>query len=155
MIIQTKKYKLPHRTYIKLGLLNILREQWWVIPIALSIASLTFFLHTLWFIVLAPIALILYSLFWFIQFYGTTQLEQNQLIFERLSYEISSKQILMQVDTKRGMPIAWDQVKKVRVGKDYFLFILTKTHLIHFPYKIFNSPGEIKFLETIIKRKKL
>lgn len=155
MIIQTKKYKLPHRTYIQLGLKNILRDHWWVILIALSIASLTFFLHTLWFVVLSIIGLILYSLFWFIQFYGTTQLEQNQLIFERLGYEITSKQILIQVDTKRGMPILWEQVKKVRLGKDYFLFIITKTHLVHLPYKIFNSPGEIKFLETILKRKKL
>ena len=127
MIIQTKKYKLPHRTYIQLGLQNILREQWWISLIALSIASLTFFLHTLFFVVLAGIALILYSLFWFIQFYGTTQLEQNQLIFERLGYEITSKQILMQVDTKRGMPISWEQVKKARLDKDYFLLILTKT----------------------------
>lgn len=155
MIIQTRKYKLPHRTYIRLGLQNILQEQWWIIAIALSIASLTFVFHKVWIIVLVVIALILYSLFWFIQFYGTTQLEQNQLIFERLSYEINSKQILMQVDTKRGMPIPWDKIKKVRLGKDYFLLILTKTHLIHLPYRIFNSPGEIKFLETILKRKKL
>lgn len=155
MIIRTKKYKLPVRTYILLGMKNILREQWWVFLIALGILSLTFFIHTIWFVLLSVIGLILYFLFWLIQFYGITQLEQNQLIFERLGYEITSQQILMQIDTKRGMPILWDQVKKAILGKDYFLLILTKAHLIHLPHRIFNSKNEIKFVETILKRKGL
>jgi hypothetical protein len=134
---------------------NILREQWWVFLIALGILSLTFFIHTIWFVLLSVIGLILYFLFWLIQFYGITQLEQNQLIFERLGYEITSQQILMQIDTKRGMPILWDQVKKAILGKDYFLLILTKAHLIHLPHRIFNSKNEIKFVETILKRKGL
>lgn len=155
MIIHTKKYKLPNSTYILLGMKNILREQWWVFLIALGIFSLTFFIHTIWFVVLSVVGLVLYFLFWLIQFYGITQLEQNQLIFERLGYEITSQQIIMQIDTKRGMPIPWDQVKKVVLGKDYFLFILTKAHLIHLPYRIFNTKNEIKFVETILKRKGL
>lgn len=155
MIVHTRKYKLPNRTYILLGMKNILREQWWVFLIALSILSLTFFIHTIWFSILAGVGLVLYFLFWLVQFYGITQLEQNQLIFERLGYEISSQQIIMQIDTKRGMPILWDQVKRVVLGKDYFLFILTKTHFVHLPHRIFNTKNEIKFIETILKRKGL
>jgi hypothetical protein len=155
MIIKTKKYKLPNRTYIQLGLKNILREQWWVFLIALGICSGTFFIKTIWFVIIATIGLVLYGLFWFIQFYGTTQLEQNQLIFERLSYEITSKQIIAQINTKQGMPISWEQIKRVRQDKDAFLLIISKVHLVHLPYKIFNSSHEIKFMETILKRKGL
>jgi hypothetical protein len=155
MIIKTKKYKLPNRTYIQLGLKNILREQWWVFLIALGICSGTFFIKTIWFVIIATIGLVLYGLFWFIQFYGTTQLEQNQLIFERLSYEITSKQIIAQINTKQGMPISWEQIKRVRQDKDAFLLIISKIHLVHLPYKIFNSSHEIKFMETILKRKGL
>ena len=155
MLVKTKKYKLPSSTYIRLGLTNIMREQWWVFLIALVIMSGTFFMHTIWFSIVAIIGLSLYSLFWFIQFYGVSQLEQNQLIFERLSYEITSKQLMAQINTKQGMPIPWEQIKRARQTKDYFLLIISKMHLVHLPYKIFNSSHEIKFVETILKRKGL
>ena len=99
--------------------------------------------------------LLLYFLFWLIQFYGITYLEQNRLLFERLCYEISSQQIIIQLTSKQGMPIAWEQVKRATQGKDYFLLVISKTHLIHLPYKIFNSKHEIKLVETILKRKAL
>ncbi|OJW66920.1 MAG: hypothetical protein BGO68_01700 [Candidatus Amoebophilus sp. 36-38] len=155
MIIRTKKYKLPNRVYILLGMKNIIREQWWVFLIAIGILSGTFFIKTIWFVIIATVGLILYFLFWLIQFYGVTQLEQNQLIFERLGYEITSQQIMMQINTKQGMPILWEQVKRASQGKDYFLLVITKSHLIQLPYKIFNSKNEVKFVETILKRRGL
>jgi hypothetical protein len=72
-----------------------------------------------------------------------------------LSYEVTSKQIIAQINTKQGMPILWEQIKRVKQGKDAFLLIISKTHLVHLPYKIFNSSHEIKFMETILKRKGL
>jgi len=155
MIVKTKKYKLTTNTYIQLGLKNIVREQWWVFLIALAIMGMTFFIKTIWFVLGANIGLLLYFLFWLIQFYGVTYLEQNKPLFERLRHEISSQQIIMQLNTKQGMPIAWDQVKRAMRGKDYFLLVISKTHLIYLPYKIFNSNHEIKFVETILKRKAL
>ena len=155
MIVKTKKYKLTTNTYIQLGLRNILQEQWWVLLIALAIMSGTFFIKTIWFVLGANIALLLYFLFWLLQFYGITYLEQNQLLFERLRYEISSQQIMAQVNAKQGMPIQWDQIKRAIKGKDYFLLVISKAHLIHLPHKIFNSKHEIKFVETILKRKGL
>jgi len=155
MLIKTKKYKLPNSTYIRLGLENIIREQWWVFLIALGIMSGTFFIKTIWFVISAIIGLTLYFLFWVIQFYGITQLEQNQPIFERLAYEITSRQIMAQINPKQGIPIAWEQVKRARQGKDYFLLVISKAHLIHLPYKIFNSDHEVKFVETILRRKGL
>ncbi|MFM2428470.1 MAG: hypothetical protein RL012_354 [Bacteroidota bacterium] len=155
MIAKTRKYKLTANTYMQLGLRNIVREQWWVFLIALAIVSGTFFVKTIWFVLGASLGLLLYFSFWLIQFYGITYLEQNKLLFERLSYEISSQQIMIQLTSKQGMPIAWEQVKRAAQGKDYFLLVISKAHLIHLPYKIFNSKHEIKFVETILKRKAL
>jgi YcxB-like protein len=155
MIVKTKKYQLTANTYIKLGLRNIIREQWWVFAIALVIVSGTFFVKTIWFVLGASIALLLYFLFWVIQFYGVSYVEQNKLLFERLRYEISSQHIMIQLTPKQGMPIAWEQVKRATQGRDYFLLVISKAHLIHLPYKIFNSKNEIKFVETILKRKAL
>ena len=155
MIVRTKKYKLSNRTYMLLGVKNIIREQWWVFLIAAGIMALTFLVHTVWFVILGSVGLILYLLFWIIQFYGISQLEQNKIVFERLGYEINSQQIIIQINSKQGMPVTWEQINRVIQGKDYFLLILTKTHLIHWPYKIFNSKNEVKFVETILKRKEL
>jgi YcxB-like protein len=155
MIVKTKKYKLTTNTYMQLGLRNIVREQWWVFVIALVIVSGTFFVKTIWFVLGTSIGLLLYFLFWIIQFYGITYLEQNKLLFERLRYEISSQHIMIQLTSKQGMPIVWEQVKRATQGKDYFLLVISKAHLIHLPYKIFNSKHEIKFVETILKRKTL
>lgn len=155
MIVKTKKYKLTTNTYIQFGLKNIMMEQWWVFLIALAIVSVTFFIKTIWFVLGASIGLLFFFLFWLIQFYGVTYLEQNKPLFERLCYEISSQRVIMQLNTKQGMPIAWDQVKRAIRGKDYFLLVISKTHLIYLPYKIFNSKHEIKFVETILKRKAL
>lgn len=153
MIVKTRKYKLETGTYIKLAMINILKEQWWVSLIFVALILPTIFIHTWWFFIGAMIALILYLLFWLIQFAGVTQLEQNKILFEKLSYEIDSRQILIKVNPKQGMPILWDNIKKARIGKDYFLFVVSKAQLIHLPFRIFNSDNERKFVETIIRRK--
>ncbi len=153
MIVKTKKYKLETGTYIKHALKNILLEQWWVVLIALAIASGAFFIFSWWWIIGAVVAYALYVLFWLIQFAGVTQMEQSKILFERLSYEINSQQILIKVNTKQGMPIKWENVKKATIGKDYFLFIISKAQLIHLPFRIFNSEHERKFIGTILKRK--
>ena len=156
MIIKTKKYQLETGTYIKLGLLNVIREQWWVFLIALAIASGTFFIPTtIWFILGALIGLVLYFLFWLIQFAGVTQMDQGKFMFEKLSYEISSKQILIKLNSKQGMPVNWESVKRGQMGKDHFLFVLSKAQLIYLPFKIFKTDHELKFIETVMKRKNL
>ena len=155
MIVKTKKYQLTTNTYVQLGLKSIVREQWWVFLIASAIVSGSFFIKTIWFVLGASIGLFLYFLFWFIQFYGITYLEQNRPLFERLCYEISSQQIIMQLSPRQGMPIAWGQIKRAMQGTNYFLLVVSRTHLIYLPHKIFNSKHEIKFVETILKRKAL
>lgn len=153
MIVKTRKYKLETKTYIKIGMLNILKEQWWVILIALAIASGYFFIASWWWISMAILAYVLYLLFWVIQFAGVSQMEQNKVMFEKLAYEIDSRQILMKVNPKQGMPIKWEMIKRAKIDKDAFLLTLSKAQFIHLPFRIFNSDNERKFVETILKRK--
>lgn len=155
MTVKTKKYKLDTGTYVKLALVNILKEQWWVFLIVAAIMSGFFFIPSHWWITGALIALLLYILFWLIQFAGVTQVEQNKVLFERLSYEINSQQILIKLNAKQGMPIKWDNIKKASMGKDHFLFFISKAQIIHLPFKIFKNENERKFIESILRRKGL
>lgn len=153
MIVKTKKYQLDSKTYIKLGLTNILKEQWWVALIALAIACGYFWIPSWWWISMAVVAYALYWLFWVIQFAGVSQMEQNKAIFEKMSYEIDSRQILMKLNANQGMPIKWDMIKKAEVTKDAFVLTMSKAQFIHLPFKIFNTENEKKFVEAILKRK--
>jgi hypothetical protein len=138
-----------------MALQNILKQQWWVSFIALAICLGFFWIHSVWWFIAAVLGGGLFILFWWIQFYGVTQLDQSKMLFERFSYEISSQQILMKINAREGMPIKWDQIKSAKVGKDYFLLFVNKAQLIHLPFRIFNSENERKFLNSILKNKGL
>lgn len=155
MIVKTRKYQLTNKTYIGLAFKNLIKDQWWVILIYLALCGGYFIIPNMWWIIGASIALVLYGLFWLIQFAGISQLEQGKFMFEKLSYEITSQQILIKLDTKRGMPMKWENIKRAIVGKNAFVFIVNKAQLIHLPFKIFKSHNEVKFIETILKRKGL
>ena len=153
MIIKTRKYQLPTKKYIGIAFVAVLKQQWWVGLIYLAICAGYFLAPNIWWILGATIALALYLLFWLIQFAGVTQLEQGKFMFEKLSYEINSQQILIKLNTKQGMPVKWDQIKRASMRKEDFVLYLSKAQLIHLPFKLFNSKNEIKFVETILKRK--
>jgi membrane protein YdbS with pleckstrin-like domain len=105
MIVKTKKYKLDTTQYIKMALARVLKEQWWVVLIALAIAAGYFWIPSWWWISMAILAYVLYVLFWLIQFAGVTQMEQNKVMFDKLSYEIDSRQIMIKLNAKQGMPV--------------------------------------------------
>ncbi|MEL6537970.1 MAG: YcxB family protein [Bacteroidota bacterium] len=153
MNVKTKKYKLETKTYVRIGMMGVVRKQWWVGLIVLALCSMTFLLPSIWWVIGTLIALVLYLLFWLIQFYGLPQLEQNKFLFERLSYEINSKQILMKLNPRQGMPIGWDKIKRARVTGDDITLYLSKVQVIHLPKKIFNTDNERKFVESILRRK--
>lgn len=153
MIVKTRKYKLETGTYIKLAMKNILREQWWVFLIAIAIMCGYFIVPSIWWIIGALIALVLYILFWLVQFAGVTQLEQNKILFEKLSYEINSQQVLIKVNPKQGMPLPWSNIKKAEATKGAYVLYVSKAQLIYLPFKIFNTDNERKFVETILRRK--
>ena len=137
MIVKTKKYKLPTGTYIKMGMMNILRQQWWVFLIAIALCCGYFIIPNIWWFIGTGIALVLYLLFWLIQFAGVTQLDQTKMLFEKLSYEITSQQVLIKLNERQGMPLKWDQIKRARSGKDHYLLVVNKAQLIYLPFKIF------------------
>lgn len=153
MIVRTKKYELPTRTYIKVALKAVLLQQWWVGLIYLALCSGFFLAPSHWWITGATIGLVLYLLFWLIQFAGVTQLEQGKFMFQKMSYEISSQQILLKINTKQGMPLKWEQIKRAKHTKDAFILFLSKAQLMYFPHKIFNNDNEVKFLDRILKQK--
>lgn len=155
MIIKTRKHKLETGTYIKLGLVNVLKQQWWVFLIALALCFGYFFAPSAWWFIGVGIALLLYFLFWLIQFAGVTQMEQTKILFEKLSYEISSQQIMIKLSERQGMPIKWDQIKRAWKGKNYYALAVNKAQIIHLPFRIFKTENERKFLESILKRKGL
>jgi len=153
MIIRTKNYRLEKKEYIKLAMRSILRQQWWVSLIVVAICLGYLWIPSIWWFIGALIGGGLYLLFWWVQFYGVTQLEQGKMLFERLSYEINSQQVVIKLNAREGMPMKWDQIKRANVGKDYFLLTVNKAQLIHLPFKIFNSENERKFLTSILKTK--
>ncbi len=153
MIVKTKKYQLSKNAYIKLAMIEVLKQQWWVSLIVIALVSGYFIIPNIWWFIGTGIALTLYLLFWVIQFAGVTQLEQGKMLFEKLAYEINSQQVLIKLNAKQGMPIKWDQIKSAKVGKDYILLMVNKAQLIHLPFKIFNTDNERKFVESILKRK--
>jgi YcxB-like protein len=156
MIAKTKNYKLEKKIYIKLALQAVLKKQGWIAALVAFLLCLGYMIpgaDTIWWFIAAVVGLGLYLLFWWIQFYGVTQLEQGKALFEKFSYEINSQQILMKINPREGMPMKWDQVKRAEVGKDYIVLFINKAQLIYLPFKIFNTDNERKFVISILKNK--
>lgn len=153
MIVKTKNYRLEKSDYIRMALRNILMQQWWVSLIVLAICLCYFWIASIWWFIAAFVGAGLYLLFWWIQFYGVTQLEQGKMLFERFSYEITSQQIIMKINAREGMPMKWDQIQSAKLTKDSFVLFVNKAQLIHLPFKIFNTENERKFLNSILKNK--
>jgi len=155
MLVKTRNYRMEKKDYIRLAFKNVLRQQWWVGLIAVAICLGFIWVQSIWWFIAAAVALGIYLLFWWLQFYGVTQLDQGKMLFERYSYEITSQQILMKLNAREGMPIKWDQIKKAQIGKDHFLLFINKAQLIYLPFKIFNTENEKKFVQSVLKTKGL
>ncbi|HZY79146.1 MAG TPA: YcxB family protein [Cyclobacteriaceae bacterium] len=143
------------KDYIRMAFKNALRQQWWVGLIVVAICLGFIWVQSIWWFIAAAVGAGLYLLFWWLQFYGVTQLDQGKMLFERYHYEITSQQILMKLNAREGMPIKWDQIKTAQVGKDYFLLFINKAQIIHLPFKIFNTENEKKFVQSILRTKGL
>ena len=157
MGVKTKKYQLETSKYIKLAFLEVLRQQWWVFLIAVGIMALGFVFPkaAVWIIVGAVVALVLYLLFWLVQFVGVTQLDQFKVMFERFSYEINARTILMRVNAKEGMQFSWDNIKRAEKRKEAFMLHISRAQFIYLPFSIFNSENDLRFTEALLRRKNL
>jgi len=156
MIVKTKSYKLEKKTYINLALKTILKKQGWIAALAAVVICLgSVWVFSIWWFIGAFIGLGLYLLFWWVQFYGVTQLEQGKMLFEKFSYEISSQQILMKINPREGMPLKWDQIQSAQIGNDFIALFVNKAQIIYWPFKIFNTENERKFVISVLKTKSL
>ncbi len=157
MVIKTKKYGLSKKQYINMCLKSVLKEFWWVWFIPLAIMLLPIFISGAfwWCFSITLLLIVLYLGFWYIQFTAITQLDQYKMLFEKFSYEIDSRQILMKINAKEGSQITWDKVKKAEKTKDAFILTISRAQFIHLPFDLFKSDLELKFMETLLRRKGL
>ena len=134
---------------------EILRKQWWFIIGPVALACLAFIWPSWWFISIAILIVVLYLLFWAVQFAGVTQLEQNKMLFQKMAYEIDGRQILMKISEKQGMPVGWEMIKSAKKGKDHYLLSLSKAQFIYLPFNIFTGVNDLKMMDNYLKRKNL
>lgn len=157
MIVRTKKFAIDTKTYVKLGMTEAMKEFWWAWLVPLAIMVIPIFVEDSlgWCLGIAITLSILWVLFWWIQFMGATQMEQNKQMFDKMQYEISSQQILMKVNANQGMPIKWDMIQKAYKRKDAFVMVISRGQFLYFPYKVFTSEANIGFVDAILRRKGL
>ncbi|MBB6459945.1 hypothetical protein [Flammeovirga kamogawensis] len=174
MTIKTKKYQLESNQYVKLGLIGVMKELWWFwfIPAAIIIIPSLIWPSSLWWMVGVGVLLsVLYILFWWAQFMGATQMEQSKMFFERLSYEIDSRFIMMKRNAKEGMPVKWEMVKSAKMTDDAFVLMLGNDNVeankiqkffaqklgmpLYLPYSIFTTEVQKGFMIKLLQRKGL
>jgi hypothetical protein len=157
MTVKTKKYGLPTKQYINMCLKRILKEFWWVWFVPTAIMLLPIFVSGAfwWCFSISLVLIIGYWAFWYIQFTAITQLDQYKILFEKFVYEIDSRQILMKINAKEGNVLTWDKIQKAEKTKDAFVLTLSRAQFIYLPLDIFKNDLEIKFVETVLRRKGL
>ena len=155
MIIRTRKYKIPKSKYIKITFRNLLRKRWWIALLVGLISFLFFYTGHSTLGTISVVLFVLFFLFTFFQVYAVTMLDQNKILFDPFSYQISSKNILMQLTTKQGMTIEWEQIKWVKKDKKNFTLFLSPVQFIYLPHRVFRTPQEITFMNILLQRKRL
>lgn len=176
LAIRTKKYQLEKETYTSIALKQVWRKDWWyaLIPLVLFLLPAVFS-FSWWWVAAAVVVTILFVLVRSAQVLGVTQVDQGNPLFERLTYEIDQKQILMKRNDREGAALTWDMIKAARSKDDAFMLWLKEPGreqlpagfkgwlartfqvpvFILLPYRIFNSPNDIKLMESLLRRKNL
>jgi hypothetical protein len=174
--IRTKKYQLEKNTFTGIALAKVWRRDWWMALIPLVLLLLpAVFNFSWWWVVAAVLVTLIFVLLRSAQVMGVTQMEQGNPLFEKLSYEIDQRQILLKRNEREGMTLTWDMIGSAeRKGASYLLWLkppteaqlpggwrgwLAKTFqapvFVMLPFRIFNSPNDIKLLESLLRRKNL
>ena len=161
MTVKTKKFALNKKDYIKLAFKRQMMNSWKWLLIPLAIAILGLILHfsgtykNWWILITAVIGAILFVLFWYLQFYAATQLEQNAQMFQKFAYEIDSRQIIVKVNAKEGGVFQWENIKNAEKTDKEFLLHISRGQFLQFPFSVFNSDHDRKLMEAILNRKGL
>ncbi|MCC9165444.1 hypothetical protein [Pontibacter harenae] len=176
LAIRTKKYQLDKQMYTTMALKQVWSRDWWyaLIPLVLLLLPAVFS-FSWWWVVAAVVVTLLFVLVRSAQVMGVTQVEQGNPLFERLYYEIDQRQILMKRNEREGMNLTWDMIQKAGHSEDAFMLWLQQPSaeqlpsgwkgwvaknfqvpvFVHLPHRIFNSPNDIKLLDSILRRKSL
>ncbi len=155
MQVKTKKYQLDKKEYISLGMKRVMKKWWWAFLIPAVMILVGAFLPEGWslgVIITAVVITILYVLFWGIQFSGAPHLEQMKPMFQKMAYQIDSKQLTMLVGPNQGMMIPWAQIERIEFLPDAFVLYIGVAQIIHLPHSIFTNQHGLKFTESILKR---
>ncbi|MCC9135738.1 hypothetical protein ACFSKU_17080 [Pontibacter silvestris] len=176
MAIRTKKYQFDKKLYTSMALTQVWKHDWWyaLIPFVLLLLPAAFS-FSWWWVAAAVVVTLLFVLFRSAQVMGVTQVEQANPFFERLSYEIDQRQILLKRNEREGMNLSWDMIEKAQRDNDAFVMWLQapdKSQMpggfkgwlartfqvpifLHLPFRIFNSPNDLKLMESLLRRKNL
>ena len=159
-----------------MALKQVWRKDWWyaLIPLVLLLLPAVFS-FSWWWVAAAVVVTILFILVRSAQVLGVTQMEQSNVLFEKLNYEIDQRQILMKRNEREGMALTWDMIEKAARQEDaYMLWLkaasadqlpkgwkgwLTKTFqvpiFIYLPFRIFTGANDLKLMESMLRRKNL
>jgi hypothetical protein len=159
-VIKTKKYALDSKKYISIAMKHLLRTQWYwaAVPAGLIIINiiLNLTVYPSYWIYIIPILVVIgYLAFWAIQFTGVSQLEQYKVMFQKMHYEIDTRQVLAKLNQREGMQLKWDMIKSAYKEKDHFLLVLSRAQFLYWPFEIFASDNDLRATESILRRKNL
>ncbi|RIJ37884.1 hypothetical protein D1627_10715 [Pontibacter oryzae] len=176
MAIRTKKYQLDKNVYTRMALVQVWRKDWWyaLIPLVLLLLPAAFS-FSWWWVAFAIIVTLLFVLLRSAQVLSVTQVEQGSPLFEKLTYEVDQRQLILKRNEREGMTLSWDMIQKAQKTEDsYMLWLQPPTDaqlpggwkgwlartfqvpvFINMPFRIFNSPTDIKRFESILQRKSL
>lgn len=153
MEIRTKKYSIPYGIYFKECYKNLILTQWWLIFIFNSILGYGIYARIRWLVIVVAVIECLYFLFWLINLVGIRYLPQAELIFSKVFYIFSGECIKICITENNMAILNWEQIKKVKVRKKYFVLFLAKAHIIYIPVLAFRSNLEKDIFLNILNEK--
>ena len=151
MEIRTKRYSIPGGLYFRECFKNIIFTQLWLIFIFSGFIGYGVYVKIKWLIITASILEGLYFLFWIVNLVGVQYLPQAKLIFSKVFYIFSDKNIKICVTDNNMAIISWEQIKKVKVRKNYVVLFLAKAHIIYVPFTTFRSNLEKNMFLNILR----
>jgi len=162
--------------YARVAVTQVWRREWWyaLIPFVLLMLPAVFS-FSWWWVAIALVVTLLFVLLRSAQVMGVTRVEQGNVLFERLTYEIDQRQIVMKRNEREGMVLTWDMIQKAKRDEEAFMLWLQPPSgsqlpggwkgwiartfqapiFLHLPFRIFNSTNDVKLMESLLRRKNL
>ncbi|WP_245756185.1 hypothetical protein [Pontibacter chinhatensis] len=176
LAIRTKKYQQDKNDYTRMALVQAWGKTWWhaLIPLVLFLLPAVFS-FSWWWVAGAIIITLLFVLLRSAQVMSVTQVEQGSPLFEKLTYEVDQRQILLRRNEREGMALTWDMIERAQKKNEGYMLWLQPPNdaqlpsgwkgwvartfqvpvFIHMPFRIFNSPNDLKLMDSYLRRKNL